>query len=144
MEKIHIIKGEIFEDFRGRINSINNFHFEGIKRCYLIHHPDSSIIRGWHGHQNERKWFYCVKGDFKIALVKIDDWNNPSNELKPHIYDINDKDSQLICVPSGYANCIKTNTDGSILLVLSDKTLEEAVEDSWRYDKSMWVDWSKL
>ena len=29
------------------------------------------------------------------------------------------------------------------MIVLSDKILSEALEDSWRYDKDMWVDWSK-
>jgi hypothetical protein len=27
--------------------------------------------------------------------------------------------------------------------VFSDKTLDEALGDSWRYDKDMWVDWSQ-
>ena len=51
--------------------------------------------------------------------------------------------SQLVCVPAGYANCLKAQTDGAVMLVLSDKTLDEALGDSWRYDASMWVDWSK-
>jgi dTDP-4-dehydrorhamnose 3,5-epimerase len=28
-------------------------------------------------------------------------------------------------------------------MVFSGKILEEALLDSWRYDKNMWVDWSK-
>lgn len=138
---IKVIKGEIYNDERGQISSLNSFHFDGVMRSYLIHHPDISVIRGWHAHQYERKWFYCVKGRFSVALVKIDDWDNPSPELKPEIFHLHDKCSELICVPAGYANCLKAWDKDSIMLVLSDKTLDEAASDSWRYDKSLWVSW---
>lgn len=141
--EIKIIEGEIFNDERGRINSLNNFHFEGVRRCYIIHHPNTSVVRGWHGHQHERKWFYCTKGEFTLALVKVDNWENPSPTLKAEIFHLDENHSQLVCVPAGYANCLKTNVPGSIMTVYSDKTLEEAVLDSWRYDKHMWVDLSK-
>ncbi len=144
MDEIKIIEGEIFSDYRGRINSLNSFHFEGIKRAYIIHHPDESVIRGWHAHQYERKWFYCLKGRFSVALVKIDNWDNPSVDLKPIIFNLCEERSELVCVPAGYANCLKAHLKDSIMLVLSDKILDEAVNDSWRYDKNLWVDWKKV
>ena len=30
---------------------------------------------------------------------------------------------------------------GAVLLVFSGKKYEEALADSWRYDKDLWVDW---
>ena len=144
MENVSIIKGEIFKDHRGQISSLNSFHFDGVRRAYFIHHPDDTVIRGWHGHQFERKWFYCLKGQFSVALVRIDDWANPSQSLVPEIYHLSEEESCLVCVPAGYANCLKAHTPDSIMLVLSDKTLDEAKDDSWRYDKTMWVDWTKL
>lgn len=144
MDVIKVIEGEIFRDYRGQISSINSFQFEGIKRSYIIHHPDVAVVRGWHGHQFERKWFYCLKGLFSVALVKIDNWEKPSNDLKPEIFHLSDNVSQLVCVPAGYANCLKAYTPGSIMLVLSDKTLDEAKDDSWRYDKDLWVDWNNI
>ena len=143
MDDIRVIEGEIFKDHRGQICSLNSFHFEGVKRAYFIHHPDISVIRGWHAHQDERKWFYCLKGKFSLGLVKIDDWNNPSPELKPHIFELSEEQSRLICVPKGYGNCLKAHTPGAIMIVLSDKTLEEAEDDSWRYSSDLWVDWNK-
>lgn len=144
MNEIKVIKGEIFKDNRGQISSLNNFHFEGVKRTYIIHHPDISVIRGWHAHQHERKWFYCVKGKFSVALVKIDNWENPSKDLKPEIFHLSDAESQLVCVPAGYANCLKAHTPDSIMMVLSDVPLPEAYSDSWRYDSNLWVDWSNI
>lgn len=143
MSDIKVIEGEIFRDHRGQISSLNAFHFEGVKRTYIIHHPDASVVRGWHGHQNERKWFYCLKGKFSVALVKIDNWDNPSCDLKPEIYHLSDEISRLVCVPAGYANCLKAQENGSIMMVLSDKTLEDAMSDSWRYDNHLWINWSE-
>ena len=142
MSDIKIIQGEIFRDERGQISSLNEFHFDGIKRTYIIHHPDASVIRGWHAHQFERKWFYCIKGAFSVALVKIDNWENPSPDLSAEVFHLTENDSRLVCVPAGYANCLKAHETGSIMQVYSDKILSEALGDSWRYDKSMWVDWS--
>lgn len=144
MDGIIVIKGEIFKDERGQISSINNFHFDDVRRTYIIHHPDVSVVRGWHGHQHERKWFYCVKGRFSVALVKIDNWENPSKNLKPEIFNLSEDDSKLVCVPAGYANCLKAHTTDAIMMVFSDVVLSDAYSDSWRYDSSLWVDWSKI
>lgn len=143
MSKVQLIEGEIFIDERGQISSLNNFDFEGVERFYFIHHPDKNVVRGWHGHQFEKKWFYCVKGAFTIALVKPDNWEQPSENLDAEVFELNGDVSQMVCVPEAYANCIKAKEDNSILLVFSGKKLPEAYEDSWRYDKNLWVDWTK-
>lgn len=142
MSEISIIEGEIYIDSRGKISSLNNFLFEDICRLYFIKHDDTSIVRGWHAHQFEKKWFYCVQGSFTLAFVKIDNWETPSLTLEPQIYNLSDKKSQIICLPEGYANCLKASEPNSILLVFSDKEYQAALADSWRYDSSLWVDWS--
>jgi len=139
MEHVEVINGEIFTDDRGQISSLNSFHFEGVKRCYFLHHPDTDVIRGWNGHEFERKWFCCIRGKFTLGLVRINDWKNPSPSLVPEIFLLSDSVSRIICVPAGYANWIKAGVPDSILLVLSDKLLSEATEGNWRYDKSMWM-----
>ena len=143
MADVKVIDGEIFRDQRGQISSLNAFRFPGVERFYFIHHPDTSVIRGWHGHQHEKKWFYCVKGAFTIGLVGIDNWENPSPDLKAQKYHLSEQESKIICVPEGYANCIKASIPGSILLVFSGKTLPEAYSDSWRYDNKLWITWSE-
>lgn len=143
MSDIRVISGEIFTDHRGRIASLNAFRFPGVERFYFIHHPDTSVIRGWHGHQFEKKWFYCVKGAFTLALVKIDNWDHPDSGLIPEVFPLSENNSQIICVPEGYANCLKADIPDSVLLVFSGKVLEEAKLDSWRYDKDLWMNWEK-
>ncbi len=94
-------------------------------------------------HRFEKKWFYCIKGVFTLALVKIDNWEKPSADLIPEIFCLSDTESKIVCVPEGYANCIKANCSDSIMLAYSGKLLSEAIHDSCRYDKDLWVDWSK-
>lgn len=143
MSQIELIEGEIFNDHRGQISSMNNFKFGEVERYYFIHHPDPSIIRGWHAHQFEKKWFQCVKGSFTLAFVKIDNWNNPSKDLQPEIFELSEAKSTIICLPEGYANCIKAHEKDSVLMVFSGKRIPEAYDDSWRYEANTWVDWSK-
>ena len=136
MAEVKVIKGEIFEDKRGQIASINNFSFDEIKRTYILHHPDTSIVRGWHGHKREKKWFYCHSGAFTLKLVAIDNWTKPSKELKIDIFNLTGNESQIICVPAGYASSIKAEIPNSILQVFSNKTYAEAMDekDSYRFD----------
>ena len=76
-------------------------------------------------------------------MVKIDNWEQPSKNLKVEIFSLSENESRLVCVPAGYANCLKANEENSVMIVYSDKILPDALNDSWRYDKNMWVDWSK-
>ena len=140
MAKIEIIEGEVFNDHRGQIRSLNNWKLDGVRRTYTIIHPDDSVMRGWHGHQHERKWFYCVKGSWRCAFVEIDDWDNPSPSLKPTVVELSENDSRLVCVPAGYANMMKALQPDSILQVFSDVPLPEAYADSWRYPAELWTE----
>ncbi len=144
MANVEIIEGEIFRDHRGQISSLNDFRFPGVARVYFIHHPDVEVIRGWHGHRFEKKWFYCVKGSFTLGLVEIDDWENPAPNLEAQIVKLSDRESRIVCVPEGYANWIKADVADSVLMVFSGKLLDEAANDSWRYDPELWIDRSKL
>ena len=75
--------------------------------------------------------------------MKIDNWDNPSPTLQAEVFHLTEDDSKIVCVPAGYANCLKAQEAGSIMQVFSNKTLPEALGDSWRYDKALWVDWDK-
>lgn len=141
MNDIKVIEGGIFIDNRGKITHVNDLDMTEVKRFYIIHHDNTEVVRAWHAHQHEKKWFYCLKGSFTTAFVKIDNWENPSSDLKPEIFKLSDKESKIICIPEGYANGIKANEPDSILMVFSNKILSEAVNDSWRYDKDMWMNW---
>lgn len=141
MDEIKVIKGGISVDERGKITYVNNLDMSDIRRFYIIHHSDNKVVRAWQAHKCEKKWFYCLKGSFTTAFVKLDNWENPSVNLKPEIFNLSEKESKVICIPGGYANGIKANEPNSILIVFSDKVLSEAVNDCWRYEKELWMNW---
>ena len=143
-KKPYIIEGGIFKDGRGLLTHVNDFVMDDVRRFYVIHQGDTSVIRGWHAHKFEKKYFYVVKGALIFALVKIDDWENPSHDLKAETFLLSDKKSDVLCVPEGYANCVKALEVNSEFIVFSNKTLSEAADDSWRYDKDLWVDWNNF
>ncbi len=146
MAAVEVIQGEIFQDARGKISSLNSFRFPGVSRVYFLHHPDTSVVRGWNGHRLEKKWFYCVHGAFTLGLVEIDNWESPSRTLQPQLFNLTENDSRIVCVPEGYANCMRAEIPGSVLMVFSGKTLDEAMalSDSYRYDKNYWFNWDDI
>lgn len=141
MREIKLLDGGIFTDQRGQISYANDLDMSEVARFYVIHHSDTSVIRAWHAHQHEKKWFYVVRGSFMGAFVKIDDWEHPSLDLKPEVFHLSAQKSQVLCVPEGYANGFQAEEPDSILLVFSNKILSEAVHDSWRYDPHWWMVW---
>ncbi|OUP07920.1 dTDP-6-deoxy-3,4-keto-hexulose isomerase [Mediterranea sp. An20] len=144
MSEIKIIEGGIFTDSRGRISHVNDLDMSEVARFYAIYHSDTSVVRAWHAHQKEKKWFYVLKGAFTSAFVKIDNWEQPSLDLKPEVFHLSAETSRVVCVPEGYANGFKAEEPDSILLVFSNKILSEAVNDSWRYDSHLWMNWNSI
>lgn len=144
MKNIKFLEGTVFSDYRGTLTHCNDFDLTDVTRFYYITHSDTSIVRAWHGHQRERKWFYVVRGSFTGAFVRVDDWENPSPDLVPEVFTLSASAPGVLCVPAGYANGFKAVEPNSVLLVFSDRRMPEALDDSWRYDPEMWLDWSAL
>ena len=48
---------------------------------------------------------------------------------------LSDQESRVICVPAGWASWIKAESADSVLMVMSDKTFDEAMalSDSYRF-----------
>jgi len=143
-EQPTIIKGGTFTDKRGSMRFVNDFHFEEVKRFYLIKHPDTSIVRAWQGHRLGKKYFFPVAGSFVVAWVKIDDFENPSLNLIPEYHILSTGTSEILSIPKGYANGLKALKPDSEILVLSDKNLEESVYESDRYPAKWWFDWNAI
>ena len=139
--KPYIVSGGVFNDDRGDLFHVNDFIMDDVRRFYIIHQDDMSVVRAWHAHKHERKYFYVAQGAFLLAFVKIDNWPNPSPSLQAEKFLLSEKESNVICVPEGYANGVKALEPNSKLVVFSNKTLADAADDSWRYDKNLWVDW---
>ena len=74
----HIINGGLAVDDRGEIAFVNDFHFESVKRFYMVSNHKQGFVRAWHAHKHEAKYVFAVAGAALVGAVKIDDWEKPS------------------------------------------------------------------
>ena len=133
-----IIRGNTHNDHRGTVRFVNDFYFEGVKRFYVITHPDTEIIRAWQGHQKETKYFFVAKGSFLVNWIKIDNWEKPSKNIEIQSKILNDKESEILVIPPGHANGFRALEPDSTLVVFSDKILQESNEDDFRFPVDYW------
>lgn len=144
MNTPYIIKGNIHTDERGVLKYMNDFDMSAVKRFYTIQSANTEIIRAWQGHKIESKWFYVLKGSFKIGLVKIDDWDNPSLTLKPEFFTLQASQHEVLYIPKGYANGFFALEQDAVLLIYSDHSLDDCKDDNIRFDTDLWVNWEEI
>jgi len=140
----YLIDGGIHEDDRGKLLFVNKFKFDNVKRFYVIKHSNADVVRAWQGHKHETKYFVCLSGGFNIELVRIDNWTNPSIDLNAVGFKLNETCVKILVAPPGFANGIKAFLPNSLLLVYSDKTIDESKNDNYRFDKNLWFNWNSL
>ena len=129
-----ILKGNSHKDFRGELFYNNSFDFSIIKRIYIIEN-NSNIVRGWQGHKIEQRWFSAIKGQFKVQLIKIDNWIEPVKELKRITFNLSENTLDVLHISAGYITSIKSEEEGAQLLVISDYILNE-ISDNYKYPLS--------
>jgi len=144
MSKVKLIAGGQFIDDRGKLNFANGFSFEDVSRFYITTHTDTETIRAWQGHRDEKKFFFVVQGSFVIAWVKIDDWRNPSKDLKAEHIVMKEEDSPVLCLPAGYANGLKALEPNSKVLVFSEFELNRSEKEKIRFDSDLWFNWKEF
>jgi dTDP-4-dehydrorhamnose 3,5-epimerase-like enzyme len=142
--KVKLIEGNIFIDDRGEVSFVNDFgenYISEIKRFYMVSNHKKDFIRAWHGHKQEAKYVLCLKGSAWIRYVKIDDWKNPSKDLKVEQVFLSDKKPTILYIPGGYVNGFMSLTDDMKLMFFSPATLEESLKDDFRFPYDYWDNW---
>ncbi len=134
-----VIQGGFYEDQRGRIDFVNDFNLSKTKRCYFTTNSSVNFFRGWQGHKIESRWFYCVKGKFEVKLIKIDNWDNPSEDLNIEKYILSEDNPQVLYIPNGYVNGFQALEENSKLMILSDFELGVNIGDDVRYENNKWI-----
>jgi dTDP-4-dehydrorhamnose 3,5-epimerase-like enzyme len=137
-----IISGGNFRDERGQLEFFNEFDMSPVKRLYFTTHFNTNTIRAWQAHKIESRWFLCVKGSFKVKLVNIDNWENPSNNLKVYEYKLSAAKQEILYIPNGFANGFKALEVNSKLMVLSNYGFNEIENDQVRFDQNKWAKWN--
>ena len=142
MEKqVELIKGSSHIDHRGTLTFFNEFNIDPIKRFYVIEHHDTNMVRAWQGHKLERKWFYVMRGAFKVILVRPDDWGNPSTDLPYEEFVLQADKNEILNIPSGFASGFQAMVAEAKLMIFTDFSVQESIADDFRYDKNLWYKW---
>ncbi len=145
VKNLKIIKGNSHYDDRGEVAFINDFDMSDIKRLYTISNKDVNILRAWQGHKIESKFLKVIQGSFIIGCVLIDNWENPSDNLKPDFFKLTCTKNEILCIPPGYANGIKALEMDSKLMSFSDLTIDEAKNDNYKFKNDKWINcWPNL
>lgn len=129
-----IIKGSHNQDARGTVFYNNEFNASSIKRVYALENCSTDFIRAWQGHQIEQRWFSAIIGSFRIKLIKIDRWENPSVDLETTEFVLTADHMDILHVPKGYVSSIQALEEQSKLLLFADYLLGE-INDEYRFSQ---------
>ena len=128
--------GKAFDD-RGSLVYNNNFNFKisGIKRFYMIENHQDQFTRAFHGHKYEAKYITVVEGCAKIYAIEIDNFKEPNKRCKRYRQILSAESPCIYYIPCGFANGIQTLVPGTKILVFSTSSIEDSVDDDYRYPK---------
>jgi dTDP-4-dehydrorhamnose 3,5-epimerase len=140
-ETPRIIKGELSVDERGQVAYANGFHFEGVKRFYVVSNHKAGFVRAWHAHRHEAKFATVVQGAALIAAVPIDNWEHPSKDAKPYRFVLSANNPAVLYIPPTYANGFMSLTEDCKVMFFSTATVEESKKDDVRFDARYWDVW---
>ena len=139
-----VIEGDLGIDDRGEVAFVNEFHFDGIKRFYVVTNHRAGFVRAWHAHRRESKYVTAVQGAAVVAAVPIDNWESPSKQAPMHRHVLSSRKPAVLCIPAGYANGFMSLTDDTKLCFFSTATVAESQGDDFRYDAWYWNPWDIL
>lgn len=105
-----------------------------IKRMYYAYNYGKGVIRGFHFHLKEWKYFIIVNGAAKFVAL------NPNDPRDIHTFISSARKPNLIVVPPGYANGWISLEDNTVLVCGSTASFEESIADDMRYDPYKWGD----
>jgi dTDP-4-dehydrorhamnose 3,5-epimerase-like enzyme len=107
------------------------------KRAYVVYNYGRGVIRGFHFHAREWKYFFVAGGAAKFVAI------DPEDPRDRHVFVASIRRPGVVIVPPGYANGWVSLEDQTTVVCLSSATFEESLADDTRYDPLTWGDvWS--
>jgi dTDP-4-dehydrorhamnose 3,5-epimerase-like enzyme len=109
---------QIFGDYVGE--------FPDVRRIYVVGNFARGVIRGYHMHKQETKGYFVVSGSAKFVAVKDDE--------RKHTFVLTHRNPSVLLVPPQNYHGWVSLEDNTVLIGLSDRTLEQSVSDDYRTD----------
>jgi len=141
LSDLRLIAGDLAVDDRGSLSFVNDFSFDGVRRFYVVQNHRAGFVRAWHGHRHEAKYVGALSGSAIVAAVEIDDWANPSKDLRVYRYVLSAEKPGLLHIPPGFVNGFMTLTSDAKLIFFSTATVAESRQDDVRFDAYYWNPW---
>ena len=129
-------------DERGTVSFTNDLNLQKAVRTYKVENSQLKTVRAWHGHKVEEKWVNVEQGEFLVCVVKVDDFNSPSKNSEIQTYKMSSKDGFLY-IPPNFANGAMNLTEDNAIRYYSSSTLEESLNDDFRFESDYWDPWSQ-
>lgn len=130
-------QGTVFTDDRGYFVPFLDNKEIVVKRIYSVVNPTCGIVRGFHFHKKEWKYFTIVRGSAKFVAL------DPKKPKEKFTFVSSERFPTIISIPPGYANGWVSLEDNTILLCASTATTKESLKDDKRFDPHKWGDvWS--
>ena len=138
---LSFINGGVSIDDRGQLLFCNDFDMKEVRRFYQVSNHRSNFIRAWHAHKLESKFACVLSGAALFAAVKIDNWDKPSKNLNVEKFILSEKKPGVLFIPGGYAHGYKSLTQDTKIVFYSTKTLDNSINDDYRYEAYYWNPW---
>ncbi len=129
-------------DERGTVSFTNDLNLQKAVRTYKVENSQLKTVRAWHGHKVEEKWVNVEQGEFLVCVVNINDFTSPSKDLEIQTYKMSYKDGFLY-IPPNFANGAMNLTEDNAIRYYSSSTLEESLNDDFRFESDYWDPWSQ-
>ena len=140
-DKISFVGGGLSVDDRGRLRFCNDFDMTPVKRLYVVSNHAPQFIRAWHAHKNETKFAYVASGSALFGAVKVDDWTSPDRAAEVPRFTLSEAKPGILEIPGGFAHGFKTLEPGTRVFFFSTSTMEQSLEDDYRYPFDYWDPW---
>lgn len=102
--------------------------FPTAKRMYIVGSFSKGTIRGFHKHMEEWKCYFVSHGSAKFVIV------DESKVVSTYV--LSSRNPTLLIVPPEYFHGWISLEEGTILIGISNKSLEESLKDDIRIDPS--------
>jgi len=123
-----------FVPFLNEANALPDWEGLAIKRLYYVYNYGSGVVRGFHFHQKEWKYFIVVSGAAKFVAL------SPDKPEEIFTFISSARMPNLIVIPPGFANGWVSLEDNTVLVCGSTASFEESIADDKRMDPYKWGD----
>jgi len=120
---------QIFDEKNDKItfDGLNYLELPRVRRIYFVGNFSKNTIRGMHYHEKEWKYFFVIKGCAKFVISPED---KPTEKTESFV--LSERKPEILIVPPKNYNGWKALEGGTLLLGMSNFSLEESLKDDKR------------